>query len=32
MKNGTVEVVSPGDGPQVLLDFLASIKDLKVSG
>ncbi len=31
MKNGTVEVVSPGDASKTLLDFLASIKDLKVA-
>ena len=31
MKNGTVEVVSPGDAPKALLDFLASVKDLKIS-
>ena len=35
MKNGTVEIVSPGDTQQYpaekpLLDFFASIKDLKV--
>lgn len=31
MKDGTVEVVSPGDAPQVLLDFFNSITDLKVT-